>query len=205
LSQRFPDDFILIDTEVMVTSKRKDHGGTIDVVAYLPRLEEFVIIDMKGLNVRSFKHIDEGNPPHDYRIQVADYGMLWNSQRTLTEDMMAVLEILGVKKFPTVKRGFILAENKGGPDTSHPAALTEHEIIIKENIPDVRARLETLRAHEEEDTVPEIECTSTRLIKFTGCPFAEICRGEVKAAEKLARSDPRKYRVAQPNRTRRTR
>ena len=199
-------EFMLLDVEVALLSKRKDHGGTIDVVALID--EELVIIDVKGLNPRNFRPIDEGSPPHDYRIQVADYGMLWNSQRYLLgEHWERIAETLGWTEIPKVKRGIILAENKGGPDTRHPAALTETVINIQDNLPDVRARLELLRGHQEEGTFPAIECENTRGIQFTGCPFAEICRKEVKQRERAAAKsrDTKQYRVAQPKRNRRSR
>lgn len=212
LSLRYPDHFILIDVELPIASKRGDHGGTIDVLALIKNekgLWELVIIDIKGLNVRGWQKIDEGNISHDYRIQVADYGMLVNS--AIQHGKLRLPEELRdrgiVLTKPKVSRGILLAENKGGPDYRHPAALTEHVISIKENTPDVRARLELLRHHEEEETLPEIECVSTRGIQYQGCPFAGVCKEEIKAVERARAkdNDTKEYRVAQPKRSNRSR
>lgn len=200
-------NFTLIDCEVPVMSKRGDHGGTIDVVCLNDG--ELQLVDVKGLNVRSFHHVDDGNPPIPYRIQVTDYMMLWNAEvlsgkRKPTKSMA---EVLGADVFPKIHRGIILAENKGGPDAKHPAALSEYIVKLKDNLPEVRARLEILRAHEEEQSIPHIECVSTRGIQFQGCPFAEFCKEEVRAFEREAAkdSDPSKFRLAKPKRTDRTR
>lgn len=200
-------EFVLLDCELPVMSKRGDHGGTIDVLALLEG--ELVVIDVKGLNVRAFQKIDSGERIHDYVIQVGDYMMLWNSgvrhrMKVIPEN---ITELTGWNQWPRVTKGIILAENKGGPDPRHPSALTEYIVKAKDALPEVRARLEVLRAHEEEQTLPEIECTSTRQFQFTGCPFAEICRKEVRRVErKNAKSgDSREYKLARPKRSDRPR
>lgn len=209
-SLKWPEKILLVDTEMPVMSKRKDHGGTIDVFIILDG--EPMIVDVKGLNVRGFQKVDKGEPPHDYRIQVSDYMMLLNSMITSgtwkpNEMLMEYLGQWGHKTMPKIKRGILLAENKGGPDVGHPAALTEHIFKLKDNLPELRIRMEALRGHEEAKEIPEAECESTRLIEFTGCPFAEFCRPEVKRreAKRIAASDGKEYRLARPKRNRRTR
>ena len=200
-------DFMLIDCEIPVMSKRKDHGGTIDVLCLLDG--ELVIVDVKGLNVRSFNKIDSGDPIHEYTIQVGDYMMLWNSgiRHRLIDIPDFLRDLMDWDKWPRVTKGIVLAENKGGPDAKHPGALTEYIVKSKTAIPEVRARLEVLRAHEEEETLPEIECLSTRGIQFTGCPFAEFCRKEVRRRERKDSKDrdTREYRLARPKRSDRPR
>lgn len=200
-------DFTLIDCEIPIMSKHGDHGGTVDVIALLEG--ELTLVDVKGLNIRGFQKIDMGEPSHAYRIQVTDYMMLWNTavQHGRIRPDEALTKKFGWEKFPLINRAIILAENKGGPDPKHPAALTEHIVSFKDNVPDVRARLETLRGHEEEKTLPEIECVTTKGSDFQGCPFAEICFKEVRKREKreIARGDSREYRVATPSRSNRSR
>lgn len=200
-------EFILLDCELPVMSKRGDHGGTIDVLALL--FGELVIIDVKGLNFRSFNKIDAGEVIHDYVIQVGDYMMLWNSgvRHRLHHMPENVVRMTGWSEWPRVTTGIVLAENKAGPDAKHPSALTEYIVKSKDALPEVRARLEILRAHEEEGTLPEIECKSTREYQFTGCPFAEVCRKEIRKRErKDAKSgDTREYRLAKPKRSDRPR
>jgi hypothetical protein len=200
------ENFWLVDVEIPVVSKRKDHGGTIDVLCLLDG--EPLIIDVKGLNVRAFHNIDDGSITGDYRIQLTDYMVLFNSALShgLWVPPPSIVDLIG-PDFPKVKRGFILAENKGGPDARHPTALTEYEISLKDNKPEVQARLEVLRTHEEEKTLPEIECTSRRTIQFQGCPFAGYCNKEVKAVEKRTAKDrdSAELKLAKPKRSNRPR
>lgn len=206
LSQADPD-FLLIDCEVGVMSKRGDHGGTIDVIALLEG--ELVIIDVKGLNVRGFQKVDSGDLSHEYRIQVTDYMMLWNAgvRHGLIKPHPTLTKDLGWLDYPKINRAIILAENKGGPDVKHPAALTESVVKLKDNLADVQTRLEVLRHHEEEQTLPEIECVTTKGIQFTGCPFAGVCEKEIRKRERAdaKSSDSSEYRVAQPKRADRPR
>lgn len=194
-------DFFLIDCELTVDSKRKDHGGTIDVLALIDG--ELVIVDVKGLNFRAFQTLDMAESIHQYTLQVGDYMMLWNSgvRHRLIEVPDVIRDLMGWENWPRVTKGILLAENKAGPDSKHPAALTEYVVKSKNALPEVRARLEALRAHEEEGTLPEIECKTTRGIQFTGCPFAEVCRKEIKKQEKREDAkdrDPKQFRLAQP-------
>lgn len=199
-------DFLLIDCEIPVSSKRKDHGGTIDVLCIYKK--EPLIVDVKGLNVRSFHSVDKGESPHAYRIQVADYGMLLNSAITSGRYKVPsfALEHLGMKSLPKLTRGIILAENKGGPDLNHPVALTEDIIDLKSNMPEVRARLEVLREYESKEEIPPPECISTRFTDFQGCPFAEFCRAEVKQIEaaRVEAFDPSKVKLTRSKRRRRS-
>ncbi len=207
LNQLMPKDFMLLELELPVMSKHGDHGGTIDALALI--YGEPFLIDVKGLNVRGFQNVDFGTLQDEYRIQLADYIMLFNAQRgwPIAESWK---KVLGLEKFPKIERGIILAENKGGPDSGHPAGITERIVNADENIPEVRLRLGELRRHEEANTIPQIECTNTRTIQFQGCPFANFCKKEVTAYERAhaSRKDSAEFRVATPtgnNRSRRTR
>lgn len=210
-SLRWPERIVLIDTEMPVMAKRRDHGGTIDVLVLLEG--EPIIVDVKGLNVRAFNNIDRGEPPHEYRIQVSDYMWLFNSMVKRGEWkpsplLMEELQRWGHDSMPTVKRGIILAENKGGPDAGHPAAMTEHVIRLKDNKPELRIRMEALRQYDQEKQIPEAECESTRYIEFTGCPFANFCFPEVRERERkrLAEDgESKEIRLARPKGNRRTR
>lgn len=199
----YDPDFILLDCEVPLLSKRGDHGGTADVVCLNDG--ELQIVDVKGLQRNSFYKVDENNAPFEYRIQVGDYMMLWNSAVThgKIKPTPAMREMLGWDVYPKCHTGIILAENKGGPDPRHPAALTEQVVKLKSVRPEIHGRLEVLRAHEEEGTLPEIECKTTRSVQFQGCPFAEVCRKEVKRRERKdsPRGDTTKLRVAKPSRS----
>jgi|SRR5215471_4212808 len=184
LDQALPDDvFKLIGCEIPVVSKRGDHGGTVDAMCFIHG--EFYIPDFKGLNVRTFSEITRGYVPIDYALQIADYGMLFNSQR-----------VTGAPK----AKGLLISENKGGPDPKHPIALHEVEIDIQTRIPEVRGRLEVLRDHERDQEIPPPECTSTGTLQFIGCPFASFCRKEVKEIQRrnADRKDTEGYRVAVP-------
>ena len=204
LSLLYPD-IHLVDCEIPILSKRKDHGGTLDILLLLDEVP--LIIDVKGLNVRSFNAIDKSQTPDAYRIQVVDYGMLLNSaiQRgayKVPPKAMAHLKNRGLDEFPKVDTAIVLAENKGGPDLNHPAALTEQVFRIRENLPEVRARLEILRRHEEEAKIPKAECQSTRIIDFTGCPFSEFCFKEVKRneAKRAKASETKRLEISRPKR-----
>lgn len=179
-----PDDFELVVTEYPIMSKHGDHGGTIDNVVRVQG--EPLIVDWKGLNVRTFGKITRNEIPTAYTMQTSDYAMLYNSSR----------------KRPTekVERVLLMSESKGGPDKMHPVALAES--IITPNVKIVRQRLEVLRQHEQENSIPEPECVSTQSFQFTDCPFAGYCKKEILAIEKRRRrsddSDSKKYRVAVP-------
>jgi hypothetical protein len=176
--------------EIPILSKRGDHGGTLDALPIL--LEEPLLIDIKGVNVRTFQKAVRGDDPHSYKIQISDYGMLLNSRA-------------GVKLPSKVKKAIILYENKGGPDMRHPLALHETVVTISKIIPEVRARLEVLREHEAKEEIPEPECTSTKTIQFQGCPFQGFCKVEVKRVErrnsKSKGRNTKRLRVAKPKRS----
>ncbi len=210
VSVKWPDRFLLLDTEMPVMSKRKDHGGTIDALVLLDG--EPLIVDIKGLNIRTWGKIDKGDVPGEYRIQLTDYMMLFNTMLESgrwkpSDSLLSYMKRVGMKEFPKVKRGILLAENKGGPDVNHPAALTESIINLKSNLPEVRLRLEVLRDHQEKGEIPDAECESTRLIEFTGCPFSEYCKPEVRQREaaRIAVSDAKEFRLAKPVRRNRSR
>lgn len=200
-------DFTLIDVEVPVMSKRRDHGGTIDAIVLNDG--ELQVVDAKGLNRRTFYNVDERNAPISYRIQVGDYMMLWNSGvvHGLIKPTPNMTEEFGWVDFPKIHTGIILAENKGGPDARHPAALTEQVVKLKDVKPDIHTRLELLRDAEENQTLPEIECKSTKEVQFQGCPFAGACEKEIRRRErsKPKSDDSPEYRVATPKRSDRSR
>jgi hypothetical protein len=185
-----PTIFRLHGVEIPIVSKHKDHGGTVDALCSV--YEEPIIVDAKGLNVRTFGEITRGYVPDEYVIQLTDYQMLFNSQR------------LG--KLPKIKRGLLLVENKGGPDNKHPLALVEHEVEIRTHLPEVRRRLEVLREHERNKEIPPPECVKTTTLQFQGCPFRDFCRQEVKAIERELRraesEDAERLSVETPGRSR---
>ena len=194
MAQEFPEIELEPDPidsfEVRVVSKRGDHGGTADVV--LAILGKHTVVDFKGLNVRSFSKIARGSVPDNYRIQLTDYMILLNSEKP--------------RRFGKVEDALLIAENKGGPDTHHPAALCETRISLKENRAEVRGRLEVLRKYEAEEEIPPPECVSTKSFQFKGCPFQGFCKEEVKEIErrriKAERSDSNGYKVRIPKRGR---
>jgi len=177
------DDFKLVAVEHPIVSKRGDHGGTVDVLIEVDR--EPLIVDFKGINVNDFNRIVRGELPHKYRIQCADYGMLYNASKD--------------RKTRKIKRTLLVIENKGGPTEDFPIALAETEIPVSTNLPDVRTRLEVLRKHEQENSIPPPECISTKSLKFQGCPFRGFCKEEVKEIEKRRAAnnrDTKKHRIA---------
>jgi len=172
--------------EIPVTSKRKDHGGTADVG--LKIFDSPMFIDFKGLNVKTFGEITRGLVPPEYAIQLCDYMHLYNcTPKRPTEE---------------IYRSLLVVENKGGPDTKHHAALHEILIDLDEHKPELKARLEQLRAHEADEEIPPPECTSTRTFQFQGCPFSKFCKEEVRKIErKRAKSkDTEGYKVSVPKR-----
>jgi hypothetical protein len=214
LNELMGDKFILIDVEIPVMSKRKDHGGTIDAVGYLVEHELPVLIDYKGWNVRNWQAALKGID-HSTRIQVVDYMMLLNSNggwlNLLAVEDQEALKSTGVKLPEKIQDALVLAINKGGPDPKHPLGLHEIRVSLKDNLPDVQARLGVLREHETNQEIPAPECTSTKIVQFQGCPFAEFCRKEVKQIEVRNRaavsSDTKRQplRVATPTRANRSR
>lgn len=192
LDKALPDDvFKLVGVEVPIRSKRKDHGGTVDAIVLI--YGELYIVDFKGLNVRSFGEATRGTVDLQYLVQISDYGMLYNAQRN-------------GKKVAIISKGLLVIENKGGPTPKHLIALHETSVEIKTYLPEVRGRLEVLRQHGEENSIPEPECVSTTTLQFQGCPFRKFCRNEVQEIARKRRdaesSDANKLQVARPKRTR---
>jgi len=183
------EGFRLIDCEIPVTSKHGDHGGTMDAAIEIHN--EAFAVDFKGLNVRAFRDATMGKVDPAYLIQLADYIMLWNS---ITH---------GQKK---IERGLLVIENKGGPDPSRPAALTEIAVTAKDFRPEIRMRLEMLREHEKANTYPPPSCETVNGIQFQGCPFRKFCREEVRAIQRANTEgkDAPKLRVARSTRKRAT-
>jgi hypothetical protein len=184
-----PAVFALHGVEVPIISKHKDHGGTVDALCSI--YGERVIVDFKGLNVRTFTNITYGTVPESYLIQIPDYAMLYNSRRNGSD---------------RISKGLLVVENKGGPDPKHPLALHETEIPIELHLPNVRSRLQELRKHGESDSIPPPECVSTQSIQFQSCPFRKYCRDEVKKIQRrraeAERLDTEKLSVARSSRRR---
>ena len=196
LSQKINDPkvFRLVACEIPIVSKHKDHGGTVDALCIVHG--EPTIVDFKGLNVRTFQEITRGYVPLQYAIQLADYGMLYNSA---TRDGQRT----------KISRAILVSENKGGPDPKHPLALHETEIQIETHLPEVRYRLKELRRYGSEKEIPPPSCASTGEVQFTGCPYKKFCRPEVSSIERqrkrAAREDAEGVKVAVPRGRRRNR
>jgi PD-(D/E)XK nuclease superfamily len=185
LNQRISDEiFKLVGVEYRVASKHKDHAGTIDAIVAVH--DKYYIVDIKGVNVRTFNDAVNGNASLQYKIQISDYAMLANVDRTL--------------KLPKIEAGILLYENKGGPSNGHPIAL--HEVLVDpiEHLPEIKYRLESLRKHEKAHTIPAPECTSIRETQFLSCPFRNYCKEEVR--QKSNSSDSAKRSIAVPKRRR---
>ena len=189
--------FHIYGMEIPVRSKHGDHGGTLDVLAGI--YGEPYVLDVKGLNVRTFGEITRGYIPENYAVQLTDYMALYNVSPQVRRN--------GHK----VTNGLLVVENKGGPDPKHPIALVEKHVEISLHLPKVQHRLRELRKHGEANTIPEPECVSTKTIQFQGCAFRAYCRGEVQAIESERRklesrnSDGLKVAVPRAARDSRTR
>jgi hypothetical protein len=186
-----PEIFRLHGVEIPIVSKHGDHGGTVDSLCSI--YGESVIVDFKGLNVRAFGEITRGFIPDAYVTQLADYGMLYNSQRN------------GKR----ISKGLLITENKGGPDPKHLVALQESVVEISTHLPEVRSRLAELRKHGKEKSIPPPECISTTSFQFVSCPFRKFCREEVKKIERRRKraegENPPRFSVASPSKRRNTR
>lgn len=189
LNKALPDEqFYLWGSEIQVVSKHKDHGGTIDAICAING--EYTIVDFKGVNVRTFSKAESGDYPIGYGIQLADYLMLVNVDKTV--------------KIPKLEKGLLVFENKGGPKPRNPLALVEIEIELSQYLPEIKHRLGKLRQSEEENTIPKPECTSTKSIQFQDCPFRGFCKKEVLRIESRHAAE-RKVEISTRRRTNRTR
>jgi len=164
-----PAIFTLHGVEVPIISKHGDHGGTVDALVSIEG--EPIIPDFKGLNVRTFSEITRGYVPVQYASQLSNYGMLYNAS-------------IRNGNSPKISRGLLVSENKGGPDPKHLIALQETEIEIKAHLPEVRRRLEVLREHGKENSIPPPECQTTGSVQFLGCPFKKFCKEEIKEIQR---------------------
>jgi hypothetical protein len=155
--------------ELPVASKHGDHRGTIDVVASI--YNEPYVIDFKGLNTFSAKKISYGKIPLNYRIQVADYLVLWNSQR-LKVDV----------KVPRIEKGLLIVEDKTGGEQF----LQEAVIRLSRDGKRARRKLQELREWEAKGQMPPPLCKSLKDKNFIGCQFRGICFDEVEARHKAS-------------------
>lgn len=196
LAQKMPDRVRILELddleprgfEVAVSGRTGDHGGTLDIAVAVDEVP--YIVDAKGINVRAFQKISRsGETPGDYRIQLADYLMLVNSDKKLALDFK-------------IEDGLLLVENKGGADYHHPLAISEIHVSMTENLPEVKARLGVLREAEKKGEIPKPECTSVHGFQFTGCPFNGFCKKEVKEIAKRAKAvdnrNAAKFSIAVP-------
>jgi hypothetical protein len=165
----------LLGTEIPVSSKHGDNRGTLDAVF---RRGLVYGVDIKGWNSRDFLRLAGGDCPMGAQLQLGNYIILANSARR--------------GNLPRIEKGIILAENKSGPVNTYPAAVAEYEIPVAAIKQTVRNRLERLRAHEKEGTIPDAECRSTQEKNFKDCPFRDYCKPEVSKAERRGnRKSPR--------------
>jgi len=155
--------FRVHDSEIPVASKHGDHRGTIDQIVFI--YEEPYILDWKGLNVFSAKKIGLGKVPIQYRTQVGDYLVLWNSQRKLPF---------------RIEKALLMVEDKGGGEKFLQEAL----ITLERDGKRARRRLDKLRAHETTGMLPPPACHSLKDKGFQDCQFKTICWPEVEAAGK---------------------
>ena len=149
--------------EIPVASKHGDHRGTIDNIVFIR--EEPFVLDWKGLNFFSAKKVALGNVPVEYRTQVADYLLLWNSQKGAPF---------------RIERALLVVEDKGGGENF----LQEAVITLAEDGARARRRLKKLRAHEASGQMPSPSCKSLKDKQFQSCQFRTICHDEVEQAGK---------------------
>lgn len=173
--------------EVFVSNENGDYGGTIDVLAYLPWIEEVVAIDFKSMNGNAFfRAIDKG-PAINYVVQLTGYGSLANAS--------SIIELPS-----RIERVIIIGENKNGPvmNRRSPSPMGIHEWVyfIDDYNHEVASRLKKLRAFERRQEQPEVECYSTNIMKFKGCPFAHHCRVEVEAIKRSQKKRTAKMKEA---------
>jgi hypothetical protein len=140
-----------------------DLGGTIDVIAKLPRKRYPIVIDFKGINQIDFQRTVKNGAALPYQRQIVGYSELVNK----------VLD-LGIKE------ALLVCENKSGPmGNGNPLALHETSVPMDGYVGDVQRRLRTLRWYDSKDELPGIECVSTKHMQFQECPFNRFCREEV--------------------------
>jgi len=166
-------------SEVFVCNSKEDYGGTIDNVVFLPWIQETVAVDWKSMNGNSFMAAISKGPPLRYINQLVGYAMLANE----------LSEWLGLPS--KIKRVIIVGENKNGPvmnkRSPSPMGLYEWVFEIEKYRRGVSDRLKKLRYYEREEEQPSVECHSTKILQFKGCPFAYHCRAEVEAVERRER------------------
>jgi len=165
-----------------------DLGGTIDVIAKLPRKQHPVVVDFKGINQIDFQRTVKNGAPLRYQRQIVGYS-----------DLANVVLDLGIKE------ALLVCENKAGPSSGgNPLALHETAVPLDGYVGDVQRRLRTLRWYDSKDELPDIECVSVAHMQYQECPFNRFCHEEVLAAQRQAEARAKKRavrrQVARPGR-----
>jgi hypothetical protein len=97
---------------------------------------------------------------------VADYLILWNSQRNAPFK---------------IKRGLLVVEDKSG---SGDGVLQEAVISLARDGRRAQRRIQTLRSYEAQGVMPPPLCKSLKDKTFQACQFRNICFDEVEQAGK---------------------
>lgn len=162
-----------LGAEIFVSNNAGDHGGSIDNCVYVGN--ELVTVDWKSANAFSFgTSVTRNTPGIRYITQSCDYALLANEDESL--------------RIPKIKKVLIIFERKDGPINSRavssPLGLFEWAYDPNEYRPVIARRIKKLRAYESKKLIPPVECGSTKIMQYKGCPFAPYCKGEVEAYER---------------------
>lgn len=169
--------------EIRVFHPNGDFAGTIDAIVEIDGV--FYVVDFKGMNVNSFQQHEKWGTRDGYVVQIVGYAMIVNMCCAF-ESFMG--EVLGVE----IVTCLLVGESKGGPGHSgSPIALHEDALIVKHHRSKVKSRMHLLRRYDDKKEIPPPDCTSTRTLQFQECPFAYICREEIKAIQAKAEAEKR--------------
>jgi hypothetical protein len=158
----------LIDVELRVANRSGDFAGTIDAVVKINGV--IYIIDFKGWNTMLFMSLVRNGLSEKEKQQIVGYAILLNSTDTFHF---------------VVNDCLLVAEHKGGPIQGRaPFGFYEQHVYVSDAKEDVKRRIGRLRWHEEEDQVPDPECTSTKASQFCECVFNPHCKAEVRGIER---------------------
>ncbi len=91
-----------LGAEVMVMNQKKDFGGSIDNIIYLPDEDYLFTLDWKSANANNFIRMVSDGQSLQYKIQSTAYASLANHDKTLSLPR-AIDEVM------------IVSENKNGP------------------------------------------------------------------------------------------